>query len=137
MRKLMLSGNALTSLPLTMANLTKLELIRLACNNLTSPPMSVLRLPNLKWVALGSNPFTDKVAPPTVSKPKSIERSALEFGDVLGSGASGTTVEAVWNGKSVAVKQVRERERERERGTVVKKEWGGKMNGARNEIPRP
>ncbi|GMH59688.1 hypothetical protein TrRE_jg7489 [Triparma retinervis] len=105
MRKLMLSGNALTSLPLTMANLTKLELIRLACNNLTSPPMSVLRLPNLKWVALGSNPFTDKVAPPTVSKPKSIERSALEFGDVLGSGASGTTVEAVWNGKSVAVKQ--------------------------------
>lgn len=70
LQKCMLAGNRLTRLPSTAAisQLKNLQLIRLASNRLEQAPMELLSLPNLCWVALGDNPFL-QTKDPTSSNP--------------------------------------------------------------------
>lgn len=117
LQKCMLSGNLLTSLPLSMnhsasangGNHEKLELIRLASNRLTEPPLELLKLPQLRWVALGDNPFLKGVvetrSPATATTGINIIKGIDEMsGTVLGKGAGGTTVAVDYQGRTVAVK---------------------------------
>ena len=64
MRKLLLAGNRLSDdgLPRAMANLKRLELVRLADNRLTRIPDWIATHETLAWVALAGNPATEPFA---------------------------------------------------------------------------
>ena len=108
LRKVMLSGNSLTSLPEEMKSCVNIELIRLAVNQLTSIPEWLLTLPKLAWIALSGNPCLriDSVFQ-LPSKCRLIDWNKLEVQNVLGEGASGTVYKGLWTDeetKEVAVK---------------------------------
>mmetsp|Transcript_18815 Transcript_18815/g.38549 ORF Transcript_18815/g.38549 Transcript_18815/m.38549 type:complete len:545 (+) Transcript_18815:67-1701(+) len=113
LQKLMLSGNNLSSLPGSISKCTNLELVRLACNDLQEAPLDLLSLPKLAWVALASNPFLADLASthlsPDVIAASDLEAGASNKAKVLGSGASGTTVQMTMSSSSppgpVAVKK--------------------------------
>ncbi|MEB3231177.1 MAG: leucine-rich repeat-containing protein kinase family protein [Leptolyngbyaceae bacterium] len=90
LQKLMLAGNRLRSLPPELAHCANLELVRLAANQLTAFPDFLLDLPRLSWIALAGNPFCEAIA---ASRPAQVLPTLpwdqVEFGDVLGQGASG------------------------------------------------
>ncbi|MBP6899445.1 MAG: serine/threonine-protein kinase [Burkholderiaceae bacterium] len=62
LQKLMLAGNRLRHLPASMGGLQSLELLRLAANDFQRAedalPQALLDLPRLAWLAFGGNPFT-------------------------------------------------------------------------------
>ena len=60
LQKCMLSGNKLTSLPQSMSKCHNLELLRIAVNELTELPSTLLSLPKLSWLAYSGNPFCAK-----------------------------------------------------------------------------
>ncbi len=106
LQKLMLSGNLLEDLPAEMAELTGLELVRIAANRFAKLPYFLLDLPRLAWLAFAGNPCT--TAPSSAIE--TIDWDRLEIHEKLGEGASGTIFKARWkpeNGDSprdVAVK---------------------------------
>ena len=103
LQKCMLSGNKLTSLPQNMAKCHNLELLRIAVNELTELPSFLLTLPKLSWLAYSGNPFCAKH--PEVDTPlKEISWNALEIKELLGEGASGHIYKAVHEGQESAVK---------------------------------
>jgi Leucine-rich repeat (LRR) protein len=122
MRKLLLAGNRLTNqgLPDSMANLTCLELLRLADNRLQAIPDWILTHPALAWVALAANPATQ---PWSEAAEARAAASAAEGGgavdvpevpwadlhvptgaDPLGRGASGAVYAGRWENAPAAVK---------------------------------
>ena len=103
LQKCMLSGNKLTSLPQSMAKCHNLELLRIAVNELTALPSFLLELPKLSWLAYGGNPFCAKH--PNCDMPlKIVSWENLEIKEVLGEGASGLISKAIYDSKEVAVK---------------------------------
>ena len=103
LQKCMLSGNRLTSLPETMYKCHNLELLRIAVNHLEKLPIFLLDLPKLSWLAYGGNPFCAKH--PNCDTPLSIvpwER--LKIQELLGEGASGLIYKAIYEGNEVALK---------------------------------
>jgi len=103
LQKCMLSGNQLTSLPKSMAKCHNLELLRIAVNQLTALPSFVLSLPRLSWLAYMGNPFCTKH--PDCSTPlKEIAWDTLEMKELLGEGASGHIYKAIYEDNEVAVK---------------------------------
>jgi len=103
LQKCMLSGNKLTSLPQSMAQCHNLELLRIAVNELGELPSFLLTLPKLSWLAYSGNPFCAKH--PDVDTPlKEIVWSDLEIKELLGEGASGHIYKALHTGKESAVK---------------------------------
>jgi len=109
LQKLMLSGNKLKTLPKEISKCTNLELVRLASNQLQHPPMELLQLPKLSWIALSANPFLntishddDQTQQMTLLQDPNLED--VEHGQVLGTGASGITKQVTYKGTPVAVK---------------------------------
>ena len=103
LQKCMLSGNQLTHLPTSMKHCKNLELLRIAVNAFTELPKMILELPKLSWLAYGGNPFCAKH--PACNTPlKELAWNDLELGEVLGEGASGLISKAIYAGKEVAVK---------------------------------
>ena len=81
MRKLLLAGNRLKGLPLGMRNLKELELIRLADNALTEIPAWLLTHDKLAWLALAANPVTDPWA--VAARQSAAAESAVDSLDAL------------------------------------------------------
>jgi len=103
LQKCMLSGNKLTSLPQSMSQCHNLELLRIAVNELRELPSFLLTLPKLSWLAYSGNPFCAKH--PDVDTPlKEIVWNELEIQELLGEGASGQIYKALHGGKESAVK---------------------------------
>lgn len=87
LQKLMLAGNQLASLPPSLADAQQLELIRLAANQLPELPAWLTELPRLSWLALAGNPLGWHRPPPAA-----LERVGwhqLQQCELLGEGASG------------------------------------------------
>jgi predicted Ser/Thr protein kinase len=103
LQKCMLSGNKLTSLPTSMQRCHKLELLRIAVNELRELPSFLLSLPKLSWLAYGGNPFCAK-HPDTAAGLKEISWEDLEIKELLGEGASGHIYKALYENTAVAVK---------------------------------
>ena len=87
LQKLMLAGNRLKALPEGLERAQRLELLRLSANHFETLPGWLTRLPRLAWLALAGNPLgwqTVNSAPLP-----GIEWSNLRLGERLGEGASG------------------------------------------------
>lgn len=105
LQKVMLAGNQLTALPSSMANCTNLELLRISANRLEALPAWLLSLPKLSWLAFSGNPFLNH-------EPTDVPvYSAQDFDvhELLGQGASGLIHRATFksglsNGNNVALK---------------------------------
>lgn len=111
LQKLMLSGNKISELPAEIGQCQNLELVRLSSNQLHAPPMTLLQLPKLAWVALSDNPFLQKHIKRINGTQTSLslfEQDHLDdsnLGEVLGSGASGVTRKYTVESGEVAVKE--------------------------------
>ena len=92
LQKLMLAGNRLSALPESLAGHARLELLRLAANRFETLPSWLAELPSLAWLAWAGNRF-DHGGP---ASNRSIPWSALRLGRRLGEGASGQVHEALW-----------------------------------------
>ncbi|QBR03817.1 protein kinase [Paraburkholderia pallida] len=91
LQKLMLAGNRLRALPETMAALNRLELLRISANHLDALPEWLLRLPRLAWLAYAGNPLNaarERAALANAPVPD-IDWHTLALGQALGEGASG------------------------------------------------
>lgn len=87
LQKLMLAGNQLAELPSELAHAPQLELIRLAANQLAHIPGWLSELPSLAWLALAGNPLGWS-RPATVALP-GVHWQQLRVDGLLGEGASG------------------------------------------------
>ena len=101
LRKLMLAGNKLRSLPVELSQCKELELLRIAANNLPSLPSWIFELPRLSWFAFAGNPFEAESG--IVYAPSSdlteIPFAEVEIGECIGEGASGFVHKAKWTKK--------------------------------------
>lgn len=98
LQKLMLAGNRLRALPASMAGLHQLELLRIASNQLTGLPGWLLALPRLTWLAYAGNPFCEQREDALAHTPSAaIGWSSLALREKLGEGASGLIYRADWN----------------------------------------
>jgi hypothetical protein len=87
LQKLMLAGNQLAHLPHGLANAQRLELIRLAANQLAELPGWLPELPRLSWLALAGNPLGWHRPPPVAID--RVDWHQLQQCELLGEGASG------------------------------------------------
>ena len=91
LQKLMLAGNRLEALPESLQAAHGLELLRISANRLTQVPDWLIELPRLSWLALAGNPFGWTWSAGQ-STPVCLPRMAwadLTHGPLLGEGASG------------------------------------------------
>jgi hypothetical protein len=95
----MLAGNQLASLPATLANCTKLGLLRIAANQLTELPAWLLAMPQLSWLAYAGNPFSAAAEAAAVAQHPiaAIAWAQLRIEQQLGEGASGVIYRAGWH----------------------------------------
>jgi hypothetical protein len=87
LQKLMLAGNRLSELPCGLAYAHRLELIRLAANQFTQLPGWLTELPRLSWLALAGNPLGWSRPPPAPLP--SVPWQQLQLDGLIGEGASG------------------------------------------------
>ncbi len=99
LQKLMLAGNQLRSLPEEMKNCRNLELVRLAANPLESLPDWLLRLPRLSWLGIGQNLGLERDSKDLIA----VAWQDLTLGDRLGEGASGIIYQAVWHQRDQSI----------------------------------
>lgn len=107
LQKLMLAGNRLTALPEGLARCERLELLRIASNRLPALPDWLLRMPSLAWLAYADNPMPEGfVAPTAEGHCPRIAWQDVHLEHVLGQGASGVIHRATCQGQdaSMAVK---------------------------------
>jgi hypothetical protein len=96
LEKLMLAGNRITTLP-DLSGCGQLALLRLAANRLETLPSWLLSMPRLAWLALAGNPVIHKPADPLRRENfPQISHESLCFHRVLGEGASGVIHKASW-----------------------------------------
>lgn len=100
LQKLMLAGNQLQDVPKTLGNCQSLELVRLSANQLEAFPEFVLSMPRLSWLAYAGNPFCSPASfgprSATATALPTIQLDQLQFGDLLGQGASGLIYQGTW-----------------------------------------
>ncbi|QPF75811.1 serine/threonine-protein kinase [Roseateles sp. DAIF2] len=106
LQKLALAGNRLTALPETMAHSHGLELLRISANRLEGLPDWLPALPRLAWLAFAGNPFAearerDALAGTPVP---TLPWPALHLRERLGEGASGVIHRAEHGGQALALK---------------------------------
>ena len=111
LQKLMLAGNRLRALPDDLAGCHQLELLRIAANRFESLPDWLLQMPRLAWLACAGNPFSDanEAAALSAQTVPRIDWPQLRLQQRLGEGASGVIHQALWQrgpgaGEPVAVK---------------------------------
>jgi hypothetical protein len=95
LQKLMLAGNRLRSLPEQLAGAKRLELLRLSANQLEALPGWLTSLPRLAWLAWAGNPVE---GPAARAAGRAIDWATLRIEGMLGEGASGRVMHAVWAG---------------------------------------
>ncbi len=93
LQKLMLSGNRLRQLPAGLARAENLELVRLASNGFEHLAPWLLDLPRLAWISWAGNPFERGSARSDVVF---VPWAHLEPAELLGEGASGRVLRALW-----------------------------------------
>lgn len=97
LKKVMLAGNRLKTLPQSLSNANELELLRLSGNEFEKFPLWLFALPKLSWLALAGNPIfsstKDKVVPNSTIQ--YVNWMDLDIKEQLGEGASGTVYRAV------------------------------------------
>jgi hypothetical protein len=98
LQKLMLAGNRLCRLPDSMAGAGRLELLRLSANRFERLPPWLAEMPRLAWLAWAGNPLDQAVPDATPAIPW----QQLQPGALLGEGASGQVMEALWNAPGAA-----------------------------------
>lgn len=103
LQKCMLSGNQLKALPKSMGKCHNLELLRISANKLTILPLFLLDLPKLAWLAYSGNPFCQK-HPSCDTVLKEVSWKELKIQEVLGEGASGVIIKALFEEREVAIK---------------------------------
>ena len=91
LQKLMLAGNRLQALPEGLAGAQRLELLRISANRFERLPDWLLRLPRLSWLALAGNPLGWAVPPLQLPV---VNWGDLTLGEALGEGASGRALRA-------------------------------------------
>ncbi len=108
LQKLMLAGNRLQSLPTTLADCKRLELLRIAANRLTELPAWLTELPRLAWLAYAGNPFNAalETAALTRESSNSIPWGSLKLNQTLGEGASGVIHRAKYLAANEAPREV-------------------------------
>jgi serine/threonine protein kinase len=102
MQKLALAGNRIKHLPVEMADLKNLELIRISANLLIELPSWILELPKLSWIAFAGNPVGE--VEQVSHSLSAIDWNHLDIQDQLGQGASGIISKAILQDEEVAVK---------------------------------
>lgn len=98
LHKLMLAGNRLAALPERLAQCRSLELLRLAANRFEALPPWLADLPRLAWLAVAGNPLCaqrEDAARQGMDAPL-IDVAQLRMGATLGEGASGVIQGAQW-----------------------------------------
>jgi hypothetical protein len=108
LQKCMLAGNKLTELPASMQACTNLELLRISANQFKTLPDWLLTMPKLSWVALAGNPLSiahEKHAITNNTLPN-IAWDSLTIHQQLGEGASGMIYQATWQVDATHTKQV-------------------------------
>lgn len=100
LRKLMLAGNRLSGLPESLAGAPSLELLRLSANAFEALPGWLAEMPTLAWLAWAGNPLDASLRPGGATA----DWAALEPGPLLGEGTSGQVHRALWRGRPVALK---------------------------------
>ena len=97
LQKLMLAGNQLRSLPAELAHCTRLELLRISANQLSELPPWLLTMPRLTWLAFAGNPFTHALEAQALAHAPTphIAWSRLFLQQRLGEGASGVIHQAL------------------------------------------
>ena len=87
LQKLMLAGNQLQTLPESLQAAERLELLRISANRLSGVPQWLSELPRLSWLALAGNAmgWTFSATPDLPGVPW----SNVQLGALLGEGASG------------------------------------------------
>ena len=93
LQKLMLAGNQLRALPESLTGASGLELIRLSANRFDALPPWLARLPSLAWLAWAGNPCEPALPTATV---RPVPWTEIEPGALLGEGASGQVLGALW-----------------------------------------
>ncbi len=107
LRKLMLSGNQLESLPPELSYCKNIELIRLAVNCLQVLPLWLIDLPNLSWIAYSGNPLIrlqNEEYSNSITASNSIDWSKINIVNLIGEGASGVVYKGNFADSEVAVK---------------------------------
>jgi hypothetical protein len=97
LQKLMLAGNQFSALPSELARCTRLELLRISANQLTELPEWLLHLPRLTWLAFAGNPLTQTLEATALahSPTPQLAWSELALEQLLGEGASGVIHQAL------------------------------------------
>ncbi|WP_459206080.1 leucine-rich repeat-containing protein kinase family protein [Pseudomonas sp. MLB6B] len=104
LQKLMLTGNRLQALPESLEQCQGLELLRIANNRLPALPDWLLRMPRLAWLAYAGNPLPMRLQAPTAPQDyPQIPWSALTLQAEVGRGASGVVYQASWQGRTAPV----------------------------------
>nr|WP_319563606.1 leucine-rich repeat-containing protein kinase family protein [uncultured Rhodoferax sp.] len=101
LQKLMLAGNQLRDLPASLAQAHGLELIRLAANQLGQLPGWLTELPHLSWLALAGNPLG--WSRPLPRPLRQMDWSQLRLDHKLGEGASGHIYRVMQDGHEPAL----------------------------------
>ena len=103
LRKLMLSGNMLNSLPSNIVKCQKIELIRLSNNLFNSVPLCIFELNNLAWISMANNPCFP--LPKLNNNKLYIESQNVKYIEQIGEGTSGVVYKSIIKNKDVAVKK--------------------------------
>lgn len=88
------------SLPVSLAALPELEMLRVAINRIEDVPLAFAACPKLAWASMAGNPVTPDARPSARYLP-TIEFSDMEIGEKLGEGASGDVYLVTWHGRQV------------------------------------
>jgi len=98
LQKLMLAGNRLRALPEDMSACQRLELLRISANRFDALPQWLLQMPRLSWLACAGNPFSDAHEAAALSRQAVpvIDWSRLSLDERLGEGASGVIHRGTW-----------------------------------------
>ncbi|QDO94695.1 protein kinase [Formosa sediminum] len=101
LQKCALAGNKIEALPNTMAQCKNLELLRISANHLTTIPDWLFHLPKLSWIAFGGNPATYKQ--PINTTFEAFTWDDFKIDQLLGEGASGHISKAKWISRNKAI----------------------------------
>lgn len=104
LQKCMLAGNQLTSIPSELRNCKKLGLLRLSANRIESLPNWLFEdMPELSFLAFAGNPCVERgIENPVLDE---IHWNELAVHEVLGQGASGIISKGIWTEAEIGEKK--------------------------------
>ncbi len=112
LQKLMVAGNRLSTLPKELSACDNLQLLRIAANRFEGLPEWLLSLPRLSWLSYSGNPLCEALEAQALAQTPvpPVSWSALKLGPKLGEGASGVIYRAGLDSAAAGVVGVSEPE---------------------------